>query len=86
MTSRPGIVLNDVDVPTPSCPLNQEMLVEVEMSEPTVSCEVVAMMPLPVEFDVKMELAGNEVTPVPPFANGTVPARVPNPRQVELIA
>ena len=57
-----------VVVPIATLPTKDEMEVVVESRLPTVSCEVVAIMPLPVEFAVK----------IAPFANDTPRARVPD--------
>ena len=40
--------------------ITELFVVEVESSDPTVSCEPVAEIPVPLAFDVMMELAGNE--------------------------
>ncbi len=42
------------------------MFVVVEMSEPTVSCDDVAMRAVPAALDVMMEFGENDVAPVPP--------------------
>ena len=63
-----------VVVAIPRLPVKNELEVEVEISDPTVSCDVVAMIAVPPEFDVMMELAGN------------VPPRLERERQVEEMA
>ena len=50
----------------PRLPVKNDEEVEVEMSEPTVSCDVVATSPVPSAFDVMMELLAKAVLPVPP--------------------
>jgi hypothetical protein len=61
--SRPQGVVD----PTPREPTKKEALVVVEMREPTVSCEVVAMRAVPVELETMMELGEKLVEPVPPY-------------------
>ena len=61
-----------------------EASVEVDRSDPTVSCDVVAMSEVPSEFEVMMELLAKAVLPVPPFA--MVLEKDPLPTQVLLIA
>ena len=57
-----------VVVAMPRLPVKKELEVEVEISDPTVSCDVVAMIAVPPEFDVMMELLAKAVLPVPPLA------------------
>ena len=57
-----------VDVPMP-IQLFKKMefeRVEVAKSEPTVSCDDVAMRAVPAAFDVMIEFGEKEVAPVPP--------------------
>ena len=42
----------------PRLPVKNELEVEVEMSDPTVSCDVVATSDVPSALDVMMELFG----------------------------
>ena len=58
--------------------------VDVESSDPTVSCDVVAMRAEPSEFETMMELAAKAVLPVPPLA--MVLEKEPAPTQVLFIA
>ena len=44
------------------------MLVVVEISEPTVSCDDVAMRAVPAELEVMMEFGAKDVDPVPPYS------------------
>ena len=60
-------------VAMPREPRKKESLVVVEIKEPTVNCDVVAMSVVPAEFDVMIELAANAVALVPPNATVTVP-------------
>ena len=53
---------------TVRAPAKDEALVVVERSEPTVSCEPVAIKAEPSALDVMMELLAKYVEPVPPFA------------------
>ena len=50
--------------------------VEVERSDPTVSCDVVATSDVPSALDVMMELLGYDVWFVPPLATVSVPVIV----------
>ena len=63
----------EVVVPRATFPLKNELAVVVEISDPTVSCEVVATRAVPAEFDVIIEFAAKAVAFVPPFAIGNVP-------------
>ena len=51
----------------------EDRSVDVERSDPTVSCDVVAMSDKPSDDDVMMEFAANEVAFVPPLATDRVP-------------
>ena len=48
----------NVVVPTPSAPTKNEFDVDVDISDPTVSCEVVAIKLAPVESETMIEFAG----------------------------
>ena len=48
-------------------PAKEDVLVDVERSDPTVNCDVVATRAEPSEFEVMMELAAKAVLPVPPL-------------------
>ena len=58
----------------------------VEIKEPTVNCDVVARIVVPAEPETRIELAGNDVTPVPPLTTGAIPVRLLSPIQVSEIA
>ena len=58
--------------------------VDVAKSDPTVSCDVVAMRAEPSELDVTMELLAKAVLPVPPLA--IVLEKEPAPTQALLTA
>ena len=85
-----------VVVPIPSAPVKNEFDVEVEISEPTVSCDVVAISGKPSDDDVMIEFGAKEVEFVPPLATGrvfvtcvvreTCPVRLPSPKHVVDIA
>ena len=57
-----------VEVPIPSLPKKNDVLVVVEINEPTVSCDVVAISAVPFELEVMMEFGAKEVLPVRPLA------------------
>ena len=60
-------------VPIPRAPVKNDGVVVVEMSEPTVNCEVVAIRAEPFELEVMMEFGAKEMEPVPPLVTGRVP-------------
>ena len=60
-------------VAIPREPVKKESLVEVEIKEPTVNCDVVAMRVVPAESLVMIEFPANVVEFVPPFETGSVP-------------
>ena len=52
----------------PRLPVKKDEEVEVDKSDPTVSCDVVAIRAEPSALDVMMELLAKAVLPVPPLA------------------
>ena len=62
-----------VVAPTPREPMKYELALVVEIRDPTVRIDDVAMSAEPFEFDTMMEFAGKRVDPVPPFTTGSVP-------------
>ena len=54
-------------------PAKEDELVVVERSEPTESCEPVAIKVVPRESETMMEFGAKEVELVPPFPTGRVP-------------
>ena len=64
----------EVDVPIARAPVKKDLLVVVEISDPTVSWEVVAIKVVPAASEVMMEFGAKDVALVPPFATGTVPS------------
>ena len=73
-------------MPIPREPRKNDVFVVVEISEPTVSCDVVAMRAVPFAFDVMIEFGANCVAPVPPFGIPSVPVSVVSDKQVPPIA
>jgi hypothetical protein len=67
------------DVAMPTLPTKEEFDVDVERSDPTVSCDVVARSVVPAPSETMMEEAGNEVAFVPPLATVTVPSVIAPP-------
>ena len=62
-----------VVVPIPNAPVKKELLVDVAMSEPIVSCDPVAISVVPRESETMIEPGANDVELVPPLATGSVP-------------
>ena len=63
-------------VAMPREPRKNESEVVVEMREPTVNCEVVAIKVVPAELDVMIEFPAKEVALVPPLETESVPVMV----------
>jgi hypothetical protein len=72
MVSLAPAVVNVV-VPTPSAPVKNEFDVEVEINEPIVNCDPVAMSVVPRESETMIDPGANDVAFVPPLATGSVP-------------
>ena len=65
-------------VPRPRLPVKKESTVVVEINDPTVNCDVVAVNAVPAALETIIEFGEKTDEPVPPFAVDRVPAeRVP---------